>query len=302
MGVYFPYMVVGINSKASLTGQGERLVRRYTRGSGSKKRVLFDADLYDVKREFDLIIEGLTVTSNSAKIKNSSNRTNNIIKAIKPFDNENSVRWDANYLKGYASEKRDTNIEDLKPIVEAKAKDIARHNANETLKEYDRGVRWSNEQVNVKGQQWKATYLPIWLYSYQQASSSGKEKLLHYVAVNARTKKTMGSVPIHMPKLLGASAIVQMLGLLGMWLFIGISEFFFLLALAGFVYFFGYYMKYRNSNARFAHERETKATMENVQKSDKLIRRLTGISNSRMTGANNTVVASKNVRRGRYVE
>ena len=33
MGVYFPYMVVDINSHASFKGQGERLARRYTRGS-----------------------------------------------------------------------------------------------------------------------------------------------------------------------------------------------------------------------------------------------------------------------------
>ncbi len=31
-----------------------------------------------------------------------------------PFDTENCVRYNANYLKGYTSEKRDTNIEDLR--------------------------------------------------------------------------------------------------------------------------------------------------------------------------------------------
>ena len=46
MGVYFPYMVVDVNSHAKLIGQGEHLVRRYTRGSGDDSRTYYDADLY----------------------------------------------------------------------------------------------------------------------------------------------------------------------------------------------------------------------------------------------------------------
>ena len=37
-------------------------------------------------------------------------RLNNIINAIMPFDTENCVKWDSNYLKGFSSEKRDVNI------------------------------------------------------------------------------------------------------------------------------------------------------------------------------------------------
>ena len=41
-----------------------------------------------------------------------------------PFDTENAVKWDANYLHGYTSEKRDTNVTDLKDLVEVQCKDI----------------------------------------------------------------------------------------------------------------------------------------------------------------------------------
>jgi hypothetical protein len=47
-------------------------------------------------------------------------------------------------------------------------------------------------------------YLPVWLYSYQQESN----KLLHYIAVNARTGETMGSIPVSQPKLLLAAFTV----------------------------------------------------------------------------------------------
>ena len=293
MGVYFPYMVVDINSHARLVGQGEHEVRRYTRGDGNNRTTYYDADLYDVEREFDLTIEGLTVESSSDKLnKHASDKTNNVINAIMPFDIENCVKYNANYLKGYTSEKRDTNIDDLRPIVDAQSKDIARFAANDTLKDYDRGVCWSSEQLDVKGKQWKAAYLPVWLYSYQQVKSEDK-KVLHYVAVNARTKETMGSVPIHMPKLFGVSALVEVLG----WLATLLVHFEYenLFLLSGIVFFIVNYLRYRNSNARHHHEKETKTKMFNLRKVDDFIKKQKGLTNSRIAGANNTKVSGQNI-------
>lgn len=293
MGVYLPYMVVDINGHSRLSGQGEHLARRYTRGSGNNKRTYYDADLYNVDREFDILVDDLTVESSQDKLNNhSSNKTNNVINAIMPFDMENSVKWNANYLKGYTSEKRDTNIEELQDLVDTQAKDIARYKANETLKAYDRGVCWTSEQLSIKGAQWKSAYLPVWLYSYQQVISNDK-KVLHYVAVNARTKETMGSVPIHMPKLLGVSALVEIIGIfLSMVVDFEYSGLF---ALSGFLYFMFYYFKYRNSNARHVHEKETKSTMENIQKEDIFVEKRRGLSNPRMSGANNTKVSNQGI-------
>ena len=58
------------------------------------------------------------------------------------------------------------------------------------MSRYDRGVRWEEESLDVHGTRWVATYLPVWLYSYQQPGSG----MLHYIAVNGRTGETMGSV------------------------------------------------------------------------------------------------------------
>ena len=194
-------MVVDVNAHASFSGQGEHETKRYTVRVGDSTKTYYDADLYEVARDFDLTIDGLTVESSADKLdKRAKDKTNNIINSIMPFDTENAVKWNSNYLKGYSSEKRDTNIEQLKGIVDTQAKDVARFSANETLKFYDRGVCWNQETLDVKGKQWKAAYLPVWLYSYRQVK--GDSSILHYVAVNARTKETMGSVPIHMPKLI----------------------------------------------------------------------------------------------------
>lgn len=291
MGVYFPYMIVDVNAHSNLVGQGEKLVRTYTRGTDNNKRRYYDADLYDVKRDFDIVVEGLTVESSSDKLNtNDNNKTTNIINAIMPFDVENAVKWDSNYLKGYSSEKRDTNIEQLSSLVQIQAKDIARFAANDSLKEYDRGVAWSKEELIIKGQQWKAAYLPVWLYSYQEVK--GDKKLLHYVAVNARTRETMGSVPINFTKLILTSILVEIFGFLCM-LFVDFDYNWLFLTL-GFIFYFIMYSRYRNKGARHKHELETKNTLFNLRRGDSYVTRRTGLSNSRMIGANNTMVNGNN--------
>ncbi len=290
MGVYLPYMIVDVNAHSNLKGQGEHETDSYSVRINDHTETYYDADLYDVERDFDITIEGLTVESSKDKIDNAKGKTNNIINSIMPFDTENCVKWDSNYIKGYTSEKRDINVEELKPLVKEQCKDIARHSANSTIEFYDRGVRWDSEELEVKGQQWKSAYLPVWLYSYLE--KKGDKNLLHYVAVNARTKETMGSVPIHMPKLLAVSGLVELAGILAAiltiykvlqkntwwpWLFL----------LGGIIYYAVKYSKYRNTGVRHHYENETKSEMKNIKKTDNFVKKKKRLSNSKMDGANN---------------
>lgn len=289
MGVYFPYMIVDVNSHAKLVGQGEHLVRFYTVKSGNSEERRYDADLYDVEREFDLAIKGLTIESNSDRLNNEDkSKTNNVINAIMPFDTENAVKYDSNYMRGYTSEKRNVNVDELKELVKVQSKDVARFAANDSLKNYDRGVAWSSEEFNVKGQQWKAAYLPVWLYSYQEIK--GDKKVLHYVAVNARTEETMGSVPIHMPKLILMSFLVEVLGILAMMFTADDFDGSWLFLTVGVIFFFIMYGRYRNSSARHTYETETEKEVTNLREVDTYIKRRTGLSNYYMEGANNTNV------------
>ena len=301
-GVYLPYMVIDENTHVSLSGQGEHQTREYTVGSGDNETTRYDADLYDVARDFDLTVNNLTIESSADKLENSKTKTNNIINSIMPFDTENAVKWDANYLKGYSSEKRDVNVSDLKERVVKQTQDIARHRANETIKFYDRGVRWDRENLQIKGQDWKAAYLPVWLYSYQQKKSGGKS-LLHYVAVNARTKETMGSVPIHMPKLIVSSIIAELVGIA-----MTVLSYIFLMGSKGsdkkdwpliflslgIIFFAVIYARYRNAGARHHYESETKSDMTNVQTYDSFVKHEKGLSNSRMANANNNAIYGSN--------
>src|SRR5690625_1663743 len=212
MGVYMPYMVLDVNGKVHLSGEGEHTRRRYTVKRGDRRETRYDADVYAVQREFDIHINDLTVESSQERQEQDFTvNSNNIINSIMPFDVENSVQYDSNYLAGFTSERRDTNVTDLAPIVRTQSKDIARHKANATLNHYDRGVRWDHEHLEMVGERWVSAYLPVWLYSYYEKRSNGKS-FTHYVAVNARTGETMGSVPLHQGKLLAVSAAVQVVG------------------------------------------------------------------------------------------
>jgi len=145
--------------------------------------------------------------------------TNNIINAILPFDTKNAVKWNASYLAGFSSEKRDQNVERLRPRLEDEMLSIARAQVEGSVNRYDRGVRWEQEHIEVHGTRWVSMYLPVWLYSYHQPGRNGG--LLHYIAVNGRTGETMGSVPVQQWKLiLTALAVGTFLEGIALW-FVG---------------------------------------------------------------------------------
>ncbi len=209
IGVYLPYMVVDANVHCDIRGKAGDVVRKYTVGSGDNKKTYYDIDLYDIGRDFDLAIDNLTVEASTDKLNvNNKMNTNNIINSILPFDLENAVHYNGNYLKGFNSERRDTNINDLRGLVDAQVRDVARFKANSTATKYDGGIKWESQDMDTKGSQWLSAYLPVWLYSYMQVKGNG-QKLLHYIAVNARTGETMGSVPVSIGRLLFVSSLIE---------------------------------------------------------------------------------------------
>ena len=268
-GVYFPYMAVDVNSHAHFSGEAEFLKATYMVG----KTRCYDADVYDVEREFDLTISGLTIEADLEKLdKEAQDKTLNIINSIMPFDVENCVKWNSNYLKGYSLEKRDINIDELRPVVDEQAKDIARFAVNKSMTQYVRGTRWEKQDFEVSGRQWKSAYFPVWLYSYQEINFDG-EKKLHYLIVNARTKETIGSIPIyHFKMLIIFSLIEVILVAISLAMFmpripesIMTCAFFSTPVLLAFQ---GKKLKYRNHDKRHSYELETKKRIFNLKRKD----------------------------------
>jgi hypothetical protein len=207
IAVYLPYMIVDGRASADVAGKGEIETRRYTRGSGNDKKTYYDADVYQVDRHVDFTVDDLPLESSRERGNLDSRvNTNNIINTILPFDTKNAVKWNASYLRGCSSEKRDLDVAHLKPQLVDKLLSIARAQVEASVGRYDRGVRWEREGLDVHGSRWVSMYLPVWLYSYQQPG--GSSGLLHYIAVNGRTGETMGSVPVQQWKLILAALTV----------------------------------------------------------------------------------------------
>ena len=204
VAVYMPYMIVDGNASVSVAGHGEIETRRYTQGSGKDKKTYYDADVYAIERHVDFTVDDLPLESSGERGNlDTSSNTNNIINTILPFDTKNAVKWNASYLNGVSSEKRDLDVEHLHPRLEDQLLSIARCQVEPSVSRFDRGVRWEQERLDVHGTRWVSMYLPVWLYSYHQPGSNGG--MLHYIAVNGRTGETMGSVPVQQWKLLAAA-------------------------------------------------------------------------------------------------
>ncbi len=217
VGVYLPYMVVDARGSADAAGIGEIETRRYTREEGKNKVTYYDADVWQVQRHVDFTVDDLPLESSATRGNlDTSTNTHNVINTILPFDTKNAVQWNASYLMGYTSEKRDRDVLHLMPRVHDQMLSIARSRLLPSVQGYDRGVRWERERIDVKGTRWVSMYLPVWLYSYQQPGPGGG--LLHYIAVNGRTGETMGSVPVQQWKLLlAALTIGTVLEALALW-------------------------------------------------------------------------------------
>ena len=207
VGVYLPYMIIDARADAEVEGRGEIKTREYTRGSDKDKKTYYDADVYAVQRQVAFTVDDLPLESSAARGNlDTGVNTNNIINTILPFDTKNAVKWNASYLSGYNSEKRDSDVEQLRPRLEDQLLSIARCQVESSVRGYDRGVRWERERIDVHGSRWVSMYLPVWLYSYHQPGRNGG--MLHYIAVNGRTGETMGSVPVQQWKLLTAAITV----------------------------------------------------------------------------------------------
>ncbi|PJI86770.1 hypothetical protein [Luteimicrobium subarcticum] len=219
VGVFMPYLVVDVNAQIVAQGRGEVETRRYTvRVGENSTETRYDADVYDVARQADITVDDLTAESSARRAGGGrAQDTSNVINAVLPFDTKNAVSYDANYLGGFTSEKRDMDVHDTGDRIAQMVFGLGTSKLRRTLTAYDRGVRWESGAVTVQGVRYLAMLAPVWLYSYYE-NHGEHDEVLHYIAVNARTGATMGSVPVNKPLLAAFSvaltAVVLVLGAL----------------------------------------------------------------------------------------
>lgn len=258
-GVYLPYIIVDVNSKVEFNGFAE---------STNKN---LEADVFKITRIGDLLINDLTVESSYEKVDiNILSNTNNIINSIMPFDTENCIEFCANFVNEYNFDKRDLNIDDIKLLVDDKISQIVKNTLNDSLKHYDRGVKFEKKNITIIGKYWKTAYLPVWLYSYKD-----KNNKIHYTVSNGRTLETMGSIPINKTRLIIVSIFIEITSLIIFFILfnlINISNpliFFFMLVifviavLSGLLYALFTELKYANYDKKHNYTKETQIVFKN---------------------------------------
>lgn len=311
-GVYMPYLVVDANCSVRYFGHGEIEIDEYTEKNGDDEETYYDAEYYSIDHEYDMYVNDLTVESNAefdtfgvgeGKQQRSflgvGKDSVNVINAILPYDTENATKYNANYLRGFASEKRDQDISQINDLVEWQLLSIGRAHSSDNIDRFDRGVRWEAEGMMLNGSRWLATYLPVWLYSY--VVPEGKEAgFKHYIAVNGRTGKTMGSTPpnskrIHLAAFFSALAAMVLFAIA--WFIVGLkgsSNVKDVLGIGTFVSPFIAYalvwwslLKYvRNFDKSHHFEEETTVEYSELQVDEHYITTRYRLKNSEMAGAN----------------
>ncbi len=290
-GVYFPYFIVDVNADVALNGIGEKTIKinRKETYDGKYEGTDYDIERYEIKRNCKSKVVNHVIESKSSQIHyNWEESTNNIMNAIQPFDVENAVPFDANYLQNFMAIKRDTNKDDITNNLKD---DIIRHTLNQindSLVSYDRGIQFQNNNVELQGAYYKTGYFPIWLYSCI-TKYKGKDQI-NYIAINARTGKIMGSIPLNTKMLYLEMLLTGLLVLLIIIMSFTIFQPLFFLDIPLGIFWLYLQIKivkeYTNYNEFYEFENEEKADISDLQKEDKLITTLYGVENTSMSGAN----------------
>jgi len=208
--VYLPYILTDIKANSSHNGEAAKRLRKYTVGSGDSRKTVYDYELYNFTRKFDLYINDLMVEANKSYIQIPggalNNDSRNIINSIQPFDVQKVVDYSPIFLNGdYRAEFRNLNLNDVKQVIQAQLDDISMQQAAAvTMTEYDHGMKFYLNDVKQQAGKFDYVLAPVWLYSYLDHNNQ-----LNYICVNGQTGETAASIPINKTKLLIVSVVIE---------------------------------------------------------------------------------------------
>jgi hypothetical protein len=207
--VYLPYAMCDFRLKSNHSGEAAIFIRSRQVGSKDNKRTVYDYDVYNFKRRFNLYINDMLVEANwkytKIKGKKTTEDSRNIVNSILPFDTSKIVDYDPKFLNGdYRAEFRDMSFEEMRDNIKGQFQDISVFNALQSMKQYTSGYKFQSNVIDFVGDRIDSILCPIWLYSYQD--EKGK---LNYICVNGQTGETAACVPVYKGKLLFVSFLVE---------------------------------------------------------------------------------------------
>lgn len=199
-GVYFPYWYIDTQRQADMTAIGEK-VRTYSVG----KKHYTETSTYRLERSGDLIIKNVFERALKSQDRD-------MLQCVHPFDLSQAHDFSMSYLSGFQAEKRDLEIEEVNPEVQARIREYAQELLKDTMDEYT-SVRVESYNDITDLESWNYTLLPVWVVTYKYNGE------IYPFAINGQTGKTYGKLPTSKGKLAILFAIVAIavfaLGMLG---------------------------------------------------------------------------------------
>ncbi len=186
-------------------------------GEGTKVRVSVMGDTEITETSYYHVVRDLSIRYQDIPADASLKMTDDIMDLMEPYQYQEMVDFQPEYMSGFLGEKYNMPSEDVEFRARNKMSESAETYLNQSISGYAR-LAHNSKEIRVKDHHAEYVLLPVWRYVYKYKG----EMFPFYI--NGQTGKVVGKVPISRAKVLAYGgtlwmclmAIFAMIGYIGM--------------------------------------------------------------------------------------
>lgn len=190
-GVYDPYWLADYKTRAHFSGEG-----RIVKHSSTATHDITTTDYYNVVREGDISFRNIE----RGALKNADRKLSD---GVHPYKVGELIGFAPTYLSGYMAQKRDVELEEVRPSVEEEVKGYVQPLLTS-------GTPYTSvsgtSTVEFQNHDFRYAMLPTWVLTYR-----GKNSKMYYYAMNGQTGEVCGVLPVDTKKLAFHSGLLAAL-------------------------------------------------------------------------------------------
>ena len=183
VGEYVPFWLYGYNTRCYYDGEGTKV---HVRVVGDTE--ITETSFYHVVRDMSICYQDIPADA-------SLKMTDDIMDLLEPYQYQEMVDFQPEYLSGFQGEKYNMPWQDVEFRARNKMSESAETLLNQSISGYTR-LAHRNKEIRVGDQQTRYVLLPVWKYIYKY-----KEELYPFY-INGQTGKIIGKVPVSTAKVL----------------------------------------------------------------------------------------------------
>lgn len=198
-GEYVPFWLYDYDARCQYDGEGTKV---HVHRVGDTE--ITETSYYHVVRDMSIHYKEIPADA-------SLKMTDEIMDLMEPYQYQEMVDFQPQYLSGFLGEKYNLSAAELEGRARSKMSDSAETYLRQSISGYTRLVQHQKD-VSIRDQKAKYVLLPVWKYIYKY-----KEQLYPFY-INGQTGKIVGSVPISKTKVLvyGGTLWACLMAILGM--------------------------------------------------------------------------------------